>query len=273
MKKVLLALAVVAASAGGAGAETALLPTEALKPGHVEFQVDYSWERWRPNLRADGDAKLKNETLSSTATFGVGVAKGLQLNVSVPYIWKERAKAEGQGEEGYLVDRDGIGDITVGGFVSIGERKKLLASIGLDVKLDTAPVGEGGLGKVEYTPQVGVSYGMGHAIPYITYRPTFRTDEKNKDTSHEVIIGSEFEISQMHTLDAKLFAEVGETEAAAGRMGLDLAAYLGITNNIYLLPRASVFYVTPTRVESEIDEVRAGDTIGYGAGLALYVTY
>jgi len=273
MKKVLLALAVVAVSAGGVSAETSLLPTQALEPGHAELEIDNNFERWRPNLRNGGT--LKNETITSTATAGFGVAKGLQLNVSVPYVWKERQKVQGDSPAfpGYYQDRDGIGDVTVGALFSNGTRKGFMASVGFDVKLDTAPVSEGGTGKTEYMPSIGASVGMGKAIPYITYQPTLRSDHK-EGTSHLLTLGSEFDLTEAVTIDTRVVGDIAETQATEGRYSFELSAYLEVVKNIYILPQASIFYVTPVDIKNAGGNIdRAGDTVGFGAGIGVYMTY
>ncbi|HWI40495.1 MAG TPA: hypothetical protein VNX25_03300 [Verrucomicrobiae bacterium] len=247
MKKIaVLVASLLLCGAGAAGAEHRLLITDVLDPGHVDARA--AWEF----VHYNGD--LKGNVSEAFVTAGVGVAKDLELNVSLPYVIKESFRDEEQAK--------GWGNFSVGGKYRLLNEKPFTLTAGLNVAFDT---GSHSVTRGEhftiYAPFVAASKDLGHETkPYAVYRPVFNS---NGPDSHTIVLGLEKELARKVTLDARLDTTFFVNENDLKQYALDLALYLEVAKNLYLLPAVGVI-----RLDGE-----GGEATGLKGELGLYYTF
>jgi len=114
---------------------------------------------------------------------------------------------------------------------------------------------------------LAASYHLGSATPYAEYRANLRT--KGEPDSHDLALGIEKELSHALTLDGKLtgsFTTSSADSGAAEDYAAEVAAYLQLRKNLYLLP--SLAFLQQSR--RSIGEFSQQSVAGFRGALALY---
>jgi hypothetical protein len=244
---VLILLSLVVAT--GASAEHKLLVTAVPDPGQIEARVDvaYSFVHGRKGQEFDGNTgaliedsdKITHEQTRSVASFGIGVIRGVKLSIALPYTFAEHI-SEGWETE----NRDGFGDVVLGARFAPSKIITLPVdtAIGIDWKTTSADQGSGdmGTGRNSYAPYLAVSKKLYLVTPYMKYQPEFIVKNHNGQTNHSLSIGAEIEVDHRNSLDLAITGTVnGRSDGmkSSNDVELEVAPYLNITGNLYLLPR------------------------------------
>lgn len=259
-----------------AHAEHKLLITDVLEKKQVEAQAQFEYAHVRGDISAAGESgKLTSNTTESVYSVGVGLGHGLEVSASLPYVFSERLKVQMDGFAPEREKRDGFGDFGVQAKYRLlgGEEKPFTVVTGLGLKFDTAGGDEAGTGTTDVSPFIAASADMGHHnTPYAVYRATIR-NHGEQDT-HTLSLGLEKELSHTVTLDAKIDANFNTAtrEITANEdFTFELASYIQMAHNFYLLP--SVAYVVATDARAKSDDVHFGSIDGFRAGLSLYYLF
>lgn len=246
---------------GNAWGDQKLLVTDILNGGEAELQVGYDYRYANPTLVGGG--KITESRYQSTVSGGIGVAKGVELTLSVPSVFRAREL----GADG-VESHDGLGDLTAGASFSLPSSGALALAAGLGVKFDTAGTRNAGTGGTDFIPLLAASYRLEQQVtPYLYYRPVLR-GQGHPDT-HSLALGAEKAFGRRFTLDGKLAADF---ETAAGdrtswqEYAVDLTGYLQMFPNVYLLPNLGAFQHSRRTVGNEKEQSVAGFT----GGMALY---
>ncbi|TSK05133.1 MAG: transporter [Geobacter sp.] len=277
MKKMITAvLGGVLLTAATAHAEHKLLVTEVLDKSQVEAQAQFEYAHASGDVKgAFESGKIFTNTTESIYSLGVGLGHGLEVSASMPYVFSERMKVQVEGLEPEYEKRDGFGDFALQAKYRLlgGEEHPFTVVAGLGLKFDTAGNDDAGTGTTDVSPFIAASTNLGdHNTPYAIYRATIR-NHGEQDT-HTISLGLEKEINHTVTLDAKIDANFNTSTrelAANEEFNFELASYIQMAHNLYLLP--SVSYVIATdQKEKELD-IRLESVDGYRAGLSLYYLF
>ncbi|WP_085812734.1 hypothetical protein [Geoanaerobacter pelophilus] len=275
MKKMILAVVGgVLLTSTAARAEHKLLITDVLDKKQVEAQAlfEYSHTSGKVSDLGESGRRTTNAT-ESVYSLGAGLGYGLEVSASVPYVFSERDKV--QLVEPEYEKRDGFGDFAIEGKYRLmgGEEKPCTVVAGLGVKFDTAGGNNAGSGTTDVSPFIAASANMGHHnIPYAVYRATIRNHDE-QDT-HTVSLGLEKELSHTVTLDAKIDANFNTATrdiTANEDFTFEVASYIQLAHNFYLLPSVAYTVGTDARVKEE--EFRYGSTDGFKGGVSLYYLF
>jgi len=233
-------------AAGTAGADHRLLVTDVLDPGKLDAAIAWEW------------ARSAEESFTGSAigfSVGAGVAKNLEVSVSAPYVLFNKLK--------WFSTDSGWGDLTVAAKYKILDENPFTLTAGLGVTLDTGS-SRFSSGDTEYSPLIAISKDLGHETkPYFAYKPVLRGEDQ-LDT-HTIRIGIEKELNHLVTFDGSFdmaFYSGGGAHDLR-EYTLDLATYLQLAKNFYLIPSAGFSYIT---VESE-------DATAWTLGTALYYMF
>lgn len=278
MKKCLTAMVLLLICATGAQAEQKLLVTEVLDPGQVEgaarFEVSHSEADFSSALEA---GTIKSNTRESNYSLGVGVIPGLEVSASLPYVLNESEKEVLDGGGTVAEERDGFGDLTIGAKYRVFEEGGLPLTLvaGLDVKLDTASQEHAGTGTTAVSPYLAISRKYGERlIPYASYRATFV--DRGESDEHALNLGVEAEMSETITLDALLsgsYHTASDEAKSYESYGLEVAAYFGITDHLYLIPAVGVERTTGIDGKGDASDLSIDPATTYRGALTLYVLY
>ena len=279
MKKCLTAMVLgLLLCATGALAEQKLLITEVLDPGQVEGAARLEFAHSQIDFSAGAESgKVKSNVRESHYSLGVGLIERLEVNASIPYLLSEKEKEELDGGPSVSDERDGFGDLTLGAKYRVfdEEEKPFSLAVGLDIKFDTASQGEGGTGTTEISPYVAVSRKHGeYLIPYVSYRATIANHGESDE--HALSLGVEAEMTESITLDAVVsgsYHTAGDEVKSYESYGLEVAAYFGIGENLYLIPSVGVERNTKVDGKGEASEVSFDAANTYRGGLTLYFLY
>jgi len=222
-------------------------------------------------------AKGTGNFVTSGLWLAVGIGGGLQLNASVPYAFEGNRK-EDLAYPLYEVrysKRDGWGDFEFG--VKYGlygnARNSLAVVTGLDVKFETASTRNYGTGTTEVSPFIAASDTVNSKFrEYAEYRAIISNHGDND--SHIISIGSEYTFNPTFTVNpgaSVSFRTASRTWTAYESFNLNLAAYLQVYRNFYLIPNTHVGINTSTKAKDGNSSIE--DLTFYGAGLALYYLY
>ena len=211
---------------------------------------------------------------SHRATIG-GLGHGLEVTASIPYVFSERVKEQSDAVLCYD-KRDGFADFSFGGKYSILEEKHAPVSLvaGLDIKFETAGgTNNPGTGTTDVSPYLAVSKKFGHhATPYASYRATI-SNHGNADT-HTLSIGDEVELNETVTIDTRLdaaFATATDTISSVSTYSLEVAGYLQLLHNLYLIP--SVAVATGSTATSKVAAIQTGSPFGVKGAISIYYLY
>lgn len=277
---ILLAVLVLLTAAGTANADNTLLFTKLLEPGQFDLQASYDYLNTNRNL--DG-GKVWTNTFDSTYDLGVGLLRGWELRLSVPYVFSDRSHTNSSilndAQRGTSYTKvDGVGDVTLGTRISIvgSQRSALLVDVGADVKLDSAGMSNAGSGTTDVSPVIVASYQVGNLIPYGSYRAILRNN--NANDSHIVTAGAEWDVTKDVSFDLNgsysYNTSAGLNSDFEG-FAAQLSAYLQVAKNFYLIPSARMQFETPRYISfGQVGGVvHYGHSEGYGGGLAIYYMY
>lgn len=277
MKKMILAVVGgVLLTSTAARAEHKLLITDVLDKKQVEAQALFEYSHTSAKLSSPAESgKLTTNATESVYSLGVGLGSGLEVSASVPYVFSERAKVEFDGFEPEYEKVDGFGDFAVEAKYRLlgGEEKPCTVVAGLGVKFDTAGNNNAGSGTTDVSPFIAASSNLGHHnIPYAVYRATIRNHDE-RDT-HTVSLGLEKELNRTVTLDARVDANFNTANGditANEDFTFELASYIQVAHNFYLLP--SVAYGVATDVRGKETELRATSVDGFKGAVSLYYLF
>ncbi|GFO70064.1 hypothetical protein GMLC_36430 [Geomonas limicola] len=260
---ILVALALLLAAAQPANAAHKLLVTDLLDTGQAELKTGYQFSFLRPTIKNVGSYSKADDTQVSSLGFGLG--HGLQLDLSLRQVFKERSLTPDGVER-----RSGMGDLSAGlqYRYPLPEQAPLAVVAGFAVAFDSAPRDGAGERSTVFSPSLSASYRLGSGtIPYFDYHARLRT--KGEADSHEVVLGVEKELNHVLTLDGKLsaeFATSADLRTPAEDYAAELGAYLQLRKNLYLLPSGA--FLQQSR--RSIGEFRQQSVAGFRGGLALY---
>ncbi|MBU5638913.1 transporter [Geomonas sp. Red69] len=277
MKKMVLAvLGGILMTTATAHAEHKLLVTDVLDKKQVEAQAQFEYSHTKGDISGLGETgKVTANTTESLYSVGVGLGHGLEVSASLPYVFSERVKVQMDGFAPEQEKRDGFGDFALEAKYRLlgGEEAPYTVVAGLGLKFDTAGDSEAGTGTTDVSPFIAASANLGHHnIPYAVYRATIR-NHGDQDT-HTLSLGFEKELSHTVTIDAKMDANFNTATrdvTANEDFTFEVASYLQMAHNFYLLP--SVAYVVATDAREKNLDIHVGSADGFRAGLSLYYLF
>lgn len=263
-------------AAGNARAEHKLLVTEILDQKQMEAQAKFEYTHATRDLKAAAESgKVTSNLLESNYSLGVGLGHGLEVTASIPYVMSERTKVELNGLEPEYEKRDGVGDFSFGGKYRLFDEEKEPFSLvaGLDIKFDTAGGGNAGTQTTDVSPYIAASKKLNpHFIPYGIYRATLRNN--GGEDVHTVTAGVEAELNETVTLDARLDANFGtgtKLSTASEVYSFELASYLQLLHNFYLIPSVAVASGSP--VDAKGVDARLDTPFAIRGGMSLYYLF
>lgn len=276
-KRVLLGMMLcLVMAAGTARAEHKLLVTEILDAKQMEAQAKFEYTHLTRDLKAAVESgKVTSNLLESNYSLGVGLGHGLEVTASIPYVMSERTKVELNGLEPEYEKRDGVGDFSFGGKYRLFDEEKEPFSLvaGLDMKFDTAGGGNAGTQTTDVSPYLAASKKLNpHFIPYGIYRATLRNN--GGEDTHTVTAGAEAELNETVTLDARLDANFGtgtKLSTASEVYSFELASYLQLLHNFYLIPSVAVASGSP--VDAKGVDARLDTPFAIRGGMSLYYLF
>lgn len=279
MKKCLTAMALgLLVCATAAHAEQKLLVTEILDPGQMEAEASFEAGHSEADFTLGAETgTLKISSQETRFSLGVGVIDGLEVSASLPYVLNEKEKESLATGESASSDREGFGDLTLGAkyrLVEQGEQPYSLV-VGLDVKFDTASEARGGTGSNDVSPYLAISSRQGeHCTPYAAYRATLA--DQGESDEHALTFGVESELSEKVTLDmlvtGSLHTATDVTESFES-YGAEVAAYLDVAPNLYLIPSVGVERSTSVDGKGGAADLSVDAATSYLAGLSIYYLY
>lgn len=276
-KRVLLGMMLcLVMAAGTARAEHKLLVTEILDAKQMEAQAKFEYTHLTRDLKAAVESgKVTSNLLESNYSLGVGLGHGLEVTASIPYVMSERTKVELNGLEPEYEKRDGVGDFSFGGKYRLFDEEKEPFSLvaGLDMKFDTAGGGNAGTQTTDVSPYLAASKKLNpHFIPYGIYRATLRNN--GGEDTHTVTAGAEAELNETVTLDARLDANFGtgtKLSTASEVYSFELASYVQLLHNFYLIPSVAVASGSP--VDAKSGDARLDTPFAIRGGMSLYYLF
>ena len=277
-KKVLFGMLVgLVMAAGTANAEHKLLVTEVLDAKQMEAQAKFEYTHLTTDFKGLENGKRTANVLESNYSLGVGLGHGLEVTASIPYVFSERLKTEfnnGVIEPEYE-KRDGIGDFSFGAKYRIfdEEHKPFSLVAGLDIKFDTAGGNNAGTQTTDVSPYLAASKKFGHHLtPYAGYRAVIKNNDA-ADT-HIATLGAEMELNETVTLDAKFDANFNRSTpefSSFETYSLELASYIQVAHNFYLIP--SVAVLTGSSVDRKDEDKRFDSPEAIRGGMSPYFLF
>ncbi|MBJ6725272.1 transporter family protein [Geomesophilobacter sediminis] len=276
MKKMILAAVGVMLAATPALAEHKLLVTDVLDPKQVEAQAKFEHTYLSGSLSNPSGTTSVRAT-ESLYSVGVGLLPGLEMTAFIPYVFNEREKAQFTGFDPEVDKKDGFGDFALEAKYRLlgGEHEPFTVVAGLDLKFDTAgnKNGDAGTGTTDFAPFIAASANLGHhTIPYAIYQATLRNHD-TRDT-HTISLGLEKELNETFTLDGRFDANFNtsdDTVTANERYVFELASYIQVAHNLYVLPAAA--YIKESDSTLKATNTKIGSVDGYRVGASLYYLY
>ncbi len=274
-------------AAGTARAEHKLLVTEILDQKQMEAQAKFEYLHSAGDMSEGGaPGKRTVNILESNYSLGVGLGHDLEVTASIPYVLSERVKEEVA--ETKYENRDGVGDFGFGGKYRLldEEKEPLSLVVGLDMKFDTAGVGNAGTQTTDVSPYLAASKKLNpHFTPYGIYRATLRNN--GREDTHTVSLGAEMELNETVTFDArfdagfntsadksKTFSDILDPKPVKGfqTYNFDLGTYIQVCHNLYLIPSVRVIVTSATDSRDE-PTIHFNSSTGVGGGMSLYYLF
>ena len=227
-------------------AEEKLFITDILEKKEVEIMAAFGYGHISTNFYFGPPAPVSGKTVDdyfwSRYTLNVGLGHGLQVGVSIPYLFSEKAKNRFYTApvEDTRFDRDGFGDISLlAKYLIFSETEKPFTLVaGLSIKPETASEDDWGTGATSITPGIALSTTVAESIrPYAAYEPTFRNH--GKSDTHLVELGVEKELNDRVGLNAFLqaiFSTSSDRISSYDAYGLGLNSYIQIYPDLYVIP-------------------------------------
>lgn len=281
MKKSAIFAAVVSlmVAAGSAHAEHKLLVTDVLDAKQVEAQATFEYFHTTRKVEDAGETigKERVRAWESGYFLNVGLCHGLEVDASIPYVFSENESAKIFGLEPEFGKADGIGDFRFGAKYALVKPEKeqpFGLVIGTDVKFDTAGTNHNtGTGTTDVSPYIaGSQRANEHLTPYAIYRATLRNN--GGEDTHNLALGVEAEVNHTLTFDARfdaVFATGTEVFKASERYSLELASYIQLFHNFYLIPAVTVASGSPVDVKDT--EERLGSPKTIAGAVSLYYLF
>nr|WP_279342487.1 transporter [Geotalea sp. SG265] len=257
-------------AAGTAHAEHKLLVTDVLDAKELEGQATFEYAHSTRKIKEAGETigKERATEWASTYSLNVGLGHGLELDASIPYVFSERESKTGFEPE----KRDGVGDFSFGAKYALVKPEKeqpFGLVIGTDVKFDTAGPNNAGTQTTAVSPYIAGSQKVNeHLTPYAIYRATLQNN--GGEDSHDLALGVEAEVNHNLTFDARFDAIFGTgtvEEKASERYRLELASYIQLFHNFYLIPAVSVVTGSPVDIRETKEQLGSPKTIAGAVSL------
>ncbi len=280
----------------GAAAETYLLPTAIVLPGHVEMELEYRSSRVRSNVALPGttfDGFFKTSSSIMEMSVGVGIYPGLQVFVDLPYLFLERGHQQITDKAtSETADRAGTGDPTFTALYRVLEEGPLRPAVVVEagIKPDlasdglpdptTGKRGGAGSGTLDYQFGLDASKVWGDWTPYATAAVLHRgeTDEGLRRADEwGGSLGTEYQWTRDLTLDVAVKARhIGhdEIDDTGGRETYHarVRAYYSFWNNWTVIP--SLAFIRTSAYDSQLSTgIRNENNRGYEVGIGLYTVY
>ena len=266
-------------TATAARAEHKLLITDVLDAKQVEAQASFEYSRTQASFDSSIESgRVISNSTDSRYSLGFGLGHGLEVTASIPYVLSERAKIEFSNPaiESEYEKRDGFGDFSFGAKYSLLDEKSAPVAlvVGTDIKFDTAGgKNNPGTQTTDVSPYLAVSKKLGHhATPYAAYRATI-SNHGQPDT-HLLSLGSENELNETVTIDVRFdaaFTTASNDLSSFETYSLELASYLQLFHNFYLIP--SVAVATGSGPHSKVSDVDFGSPFAVKVGASLYYLF
>lgn len=280
MKKssILVMLVSLFMAAGSAHAEHKLLVTDVLDAKQLEAQATFEYLHSTRKIKEVGATigKERSTEWASTYSLNVGLGYGLEVDASIPYIFSERESKTGFEPE----KTDGVGDFRFGAKYALVKPEKeqpFGLVIGTDVKFDTAGPNNAGTQTTAVSPYIAGSQKVSeHLTPYAIYRATLQNN--GGEDAHDLALGVEAEVNHNLTFDARFDAVFGtgtdgneririEPRKASERYSLELASYIQLFHNFYLIPAVSVATGSPVDIRRTEEQLGSPKTIAGAVSL------
>lgn len=268
-------------TATAARAEHKLLITDVLDAKQVEAQASFEYVRLQQSFDSRfGNGRAVVNSTESRYSLGAGVGYGLEVTASIPYVFSERTSLRSDADAGILPEkRDGFGDFSFGAKYSLLDEKKnapVSLVAGLNVKFDTAGgANNPGTKTTDVNPILAVSKKLGHHTPYASYQAVI-SNHGHAD-EHILSVGVERELNETVTFDARVdaaFATATDTLSSSESYDLELASYLQLLHNFYLIPSVAVATGSTSHNKgSNLFDMHFGSPFGVKAGLSLYYLF
>jgi hypothetical protein len=223
-------------------ADNKLFITDVLDPGQMETQETLRFTKSSQvdfTFPSGTTGTGSRSTTRFSASFGVGVIEGFQIDALIPYAItdKESDTFNGVTRE---TDRSGIGDPTLGFKFRLAgaEKGPWVGTARLDIKPQAADSSKQGTGATSYTLELAGSVRVGESLrPYADYDGTFRTNDQG-DT-HTLRLGAEKIFGEALTATLEGSASrttTSKTDTGFSRYTISLSAYFQTARNLYLIP-------------------------------------
>lgn len=262
---IILAMAIMFA-ASAASAEVRTLPTDTLKSGQVEAQVQYQHHDTRIESSL-GTFKQKTELVDTA--LGFGITDRLKLYGGVPFYVNVRAEMNGSS-----ATTNGIGDSFVGIRYRILDQDCdfMGMSVGVESMLNT---GARRLSSDSYivAPYAAISKKFHRFVPYGLFAGEYAT--KDESATFVVAGGFQYRFPRV-VLDARgtgIFFGGGTNSTTPSRTwNLDIRSHIRLVDGIYLVPDVGMS-VTSSSTDKVDPTVRYDSATNYNAGIGLYFLY
>lgn len=266
-------------AAGSAHAEHKLLVTDVLDAKQVEAQATFEYLHSSRKVEDAGETigKERIRAWESSYFLNVGLGYGLEVDAAIPFVFSEKESKKIFTTEPEFGKADGIGDFRFGAkyaLVKPGKEQPFGLVIGTDVKFDTAGTNSNtGTGTTDVSPYIAGSQRVNeHLTPYAIYRATLRNN--HAEDEHDLALGVEAEVNHTVTVDARFdaaFATGTQARKASERYSLELASYIQLFHNFYVIP--SVTLASGSPVDFKGTEERLGSPKTIAGAVALYYLF
>lgn len=268
-KKTVVAMLVsLFVAAGSAHAEHKLLVTEVLDAKEMEGQATFEYAHTTLKIKDAGETigKARATEWASLYSLNVGLGHGLELDAAIPYAFSERESEQIFGFGSESTKRDGVGDFRFGAKYALVKPEKeqpFGLVIGTDVKFDTAGPNNTGTQTTAVSPYIAGSQKVSeHLIPYAIYRATLQNN--GGEDSHDLALGVEAEVNHNLTFDARfdaIFSTGTEIVKASEAYSLELASYIQLYHNFYLIPAVALATGSPIDIKGSTEQLGSPKTI------------
>lgn len=288
--RTLLPMVLLIMTATVAHADHKLLITDVLSAGDVEVSATFGYYRTEFDVTTDiqvviGDrngisqsmnlaGKFTNDTVGSDYAVGIGLGKGIQLNLGVPYYFVDESTYR-YDMIPYRTDRDrtnGFGDMVLGMKYLLYEdvAQPVVVVTGLNVKPRTASSDREGTGTTDIAPYVAISFRTGELTrPYASYKAVIR--DHGAADSHVLSAGVEYPVSKTITVKPEIevaFMTASNRLRSYESYGVGMESYVQLYEDLYLIPFVSAALNTSTT--AKVGSYAFGTAKSVSAGIGLY---
>ncbi|MSM41555.1 MAG: hypothetical protein GJT30_18220 [Geobacter sp.] len=281
MKKSLVMLSALVFMSAPAYAEQKLLITDVLDLGQSEVSTaisyNYSSYDFSDNAKIYPSGTARINTTSASCSAATGLGHGLQISASIPYLLSQNSsyKFETTPASSVSSKRDGLGDLTVGARYRMVDEETAPVTLvtGLDLKFDMEDSDHGGTGTTNVSPYLALSSKASPNTRVYAYYAAVLRNHGASDT-HAIMAGVEQGITNRVTAVVEAgvnFLTNNDHLKNTDEYGINLATYLQMYGNLYLIP--SIGVSVAGSFDRKDSTTHYGPTHSAGGALALYYLF